>query len=1190
MPENSPAQQTGLTDSFLAEFTPVSWTRDIDLPTGFHKINLFAQPIPNGLEVAVVRTSKVPTRAEMGQIWKQRKDGRPTPVLVVAGESGKSQVSICGLDSSTPFTQKNINIASVQKVVATALRKANQHTAIRYLRDKLPLLASEIPGLHNQGFFAMQELRYGVQKRTDWDTAKEKAAKLINKRGEDLLLALNFGIEQKQDRVLILTAGERQTAVAVALKDDEPYDIRASQHSLFRDSPISLATSVAERNNLEWMILTRGSEIRLYSSNANRGVGSGAREEKYLQLDLDLLTDEFAAYLYLLYSAEAMTEGGSLEQTLNNSKQFAAELAARLRDRVYNETVPYLAKAIARRIADQPTEQDLSRAYEQVMHILFRLLFVAYGEARELLPVQTNQQYADHSLTRRSERILEARRGDKPPWGENNTDLWTNVTQLWEAINTGNEGWGVPPYNGGLFSTDPDVSQPGAAIANMSPLANSEFGPALEALLIDKSLEGGYGPVDFRSLSVREFGTLYEGLLESSFSLARTDLTLNKKSLYVPAKPEDNVAVADGEVYFHNRSGARKSTGTYFTKAFAVEHLIDNALVPALDKHLESLDALRESDGEEAVAEAFFDFRCADLAMGSGHFLVAATDKIVEKMSKYLEEHPIQAVNNELRKLREASDKAVAITATADTESYQGADVDTSVHTSNGDGTPTASTQDSTTASTETTPPSSDVIPFESLLRRQVAMRCIYGVDINQVAVELAQVALWIHTFIPGLPLSFLGRNLVCGDSLTGVASLEEVISELEPGHKLGQPSLYRSQIESRLERATDALRRLATNSEKSISEVEDARKAAKEMEHEIAPAKALFDLVSAKRGGVDVTKSLNGYDEEAVIAFREKDEVEEVIDRIRPLHFPATFPEVFLRERPGFDCLLGNPPWEKVKVDSHAWWCQHLPGIKGLPVGAMNQAIAEFEAKRPDLAQQYADAVDEKKIYSSILRQGVFDLGGGDTDLYQIFAWRFWHLARSAGFIGIVLPRPALQGKGSTPWRKAIVQDGIFSDVTVLVNNAAWVFDDVHHSYSVACCSIEKVSPNGGFVHLSGPHYNFESYNSRKHVKIPLQEFKSWSTTAAFPNIPSDEALSVFEKLRLHPRIDEFSKNIILSSAQLKTPIILYHVQSQNCMGRTTNIGFSSSNQRARCYQREILVLRNDGPKSVACIRGEVL
>ena len=135
--------------------------------------------------------------------------------------------------------------------------------------------------------------------------------------------------------------------------------------------------------------------------------------------------------------------------------------------------------------------------------------------------------------------------------------------------------------------------------------------------------------------------------------------------------------------------------------------------MPALDKHLESLDALRESDGEEAVAEAFFDFRCADLAMGSGHFLVAATDKIVEKMSKYLEEHPIQAVNNELRKLREASDKAVAITATADAESYQGADVDTA----NGDGTHPGSSPDSTTASTETTPPSSDVIPFESLLR-----------------------------------------------------------------------------------------------------------------------------------------------------------------------------------------------------------------------------------------------------------------------------------------------------------------------------------------------------------------------------------------------------------------------------------------------------------------------------------------
>ena len=1078
-----------------------NWTAGGELPDGYAKLTLFTQPVPNGLEVAVVESAKASRKSELEEIWRKRKGGRASPVLVVAVPAGAvavpsanavppadtttapastasqtprsaatDQFTLCGLEKQTSTIYQTLPPEQVQILLANALAAPDHHSATNYLTSKLQQL-QDIPGLRNQGLLATHELQHGVPQRPDWDTATQKALEILQERDDELITSLGFSIEPHDERINILTAGSRRTAVAVSLRRGEPFDLRSSQHSLFEKSPVATAAQVAEHHNLNWMILTRGPEIRLYSSKAEVGVGGGTREEKYLELDLELLPQDRAGYLHLLFSADALSEDGSLHETVRNSSQFATELAARLRDRVYDKTVPQLAEAVARQISGDPSEKSLEDAYEQVMHILFRLLFVAYGEAKDLLPLRANPQYQHHSLTEIAKLMLDARKNDQPPWDNTQTTLWPNVVQIWEAIDKGNSAWGVPAYNGGLFSTDPNASPPGAAIARMLPLADQEFGPALEALLIDKTPDGGPGLVDFRSLSVREFGTIYEGLLESRFSAAPTDLTLNKKNLFVPAEQGEMVAVPEGGVYFHNRSGARKSSGSYFTKAFAVNHLIDHALVPALDNHTERLDALLESDGPEAAAKAFFEFRCADIAMGSGHFLTAALDKIVEVLSKYMDEHQLPQIKQELDSLRAASEEAMG---------------DTSL---------------------------SESITYEALLRRQVARRCIYGVDKHAVAVELAQVALWIHTFIPGLPLSNLARNLVCGDSLTGVGSVDEVVQELEPDYSPDKPSLYRQQIEGHLNAGKDAWEKMAANPEATIEEVEESRQLSAEMAEKVQIATMQFDLVSARRAGVI---DIEGFDEDTIKANHSRKEVEDALDWLRPAHFPALFPEVFWGDNPGFDCLLGNPPWEKVKVERHAWWCQHAPGIRALPVGKMNQAISELATEQPHLAEMYDREVAESRKHAEVLKNGPFDLGKGNTDLYQVFSWRFWQLARSAGSIGVVLPRSALQGKGSEPWRKEILDNGTFSNVSVLLNNSGWVFEDIHFSYTITLCSIQKILEEPKALWLNGPIKSEFAFNNSKPVEIPIQEFKQWSNSCAFPNIPSSEALQVFRKFHL--------------------------------------------------------------------------
>ena len=382
---------------------------------------------------------------------------------------------------------------------------------------------------------------------------------------------------------------------------------------------------MADSQGADWVILTRSSEIRLYAARPDTGVGRTGRAETYVELNLALLPQEQAGYLPLLFSAQALAEEGDLGKILGNSTRFVAELAERLRERVYFEAVPALAKGVAARMDHQPSEKELETAYQQVMVILFRLLFTAYAEDKDLLPYSTNDHYHSHSLKQTALRLLKDRRQGRLQYDQQATDLWDDVKQLWRAVDQGNTTWGVPAYDGGLFSEDPDVSPAGAALADLR-LTDAEFAPALACLLIDEGPEGD-GPVDFRSLSVREFGPIYEGLLESRLVAAWADLTTRRtkgQDLYVPAKEGDSVAVEYGEVFLYNRSGARKATGSYFTKPFAVEHLLDHALEPALDNHLTRLNRLWEQDDHAALEAAFFDFRCADIAMGSGHFLVAA--------------------------------------------------------------------------------------------------------------------------------------------------------------------------------------------------------------------------------------------------------------------------------------------------------------------------------------------------------------------------------------------------------------------------------------------------------------------------------------------------------------------------------------------------------------------------------------
>ena len=1072
---------------------------------------LYLGPGPHRLEIVVVDTSTPPHREELVKAWKGHQAGRAAPLLLVVLSPGEAHV--CGptgwqyeLDKCDPPVYHSTDLAQLDRICRQALNALDCHSAVKLLMTFLPAWGSSTLGIVHRGFFSEHVLRDCVPRGEQWQKACRLAQPIRGKRERDLLTALGFSVKSRDRLVDILEASNRRVAVAVLLKPNETPDQNSDRFNQF--SPVSYGIHVAEQENLRFVVLVQGNTLRLYPAVIGMGVGQRGRTETFVELHPDLLGDGQVGYLWMLFSAEALSPGGYVDALLEESQRFAGDLADRFRERVYREVVPRLAHGLAkvRLGGKQPNREQLAETYQMALTILFRLLFIAYAEDKDLLPYQWNPSYRKRSLkglaTELQEKVRQAgglgRVGDIP-WTPHSTALWEEVKRLFEAVEKGHSDWGVPQYDGRLFSSDPAVFPIGAEIASLS-LPDPLFGPVLCHLLLIGDPEM-VGPVDFRSLSVREFGTIYEGLLESELSYAEQDLVVDAKTgQYRPLKPAEIKRklppdVPCGEIYLHNRSGARKSTGSYYTKSPLVEHLLDEALEPALKEHLERLDDLDEDE----AAEQLFDFRVADIAMGSGHFLVAAVDRIERAFARYLHNRPLPKVQVELLQLREA--------ARAELEKVGLAEL------------------------------LGPKIEDNQLLRRLIARRCIYGVDLNPLAVDLARLSVWIHTFVPGLPLSFLEHHLVVGNSLTGVGTWEEVRTIAA-----GQDLLI--DLEQLLADARQPLERLGRLADRTPADLAEARRAYAELLQASRPAQALCDLVAAARIEPQLRDKAQEYlyhwasEKNQLFDSPVHRQARKVLEPLQPLHFPVAFPEVFLRSRPGFDVILGNPPWEKPRVEEHAFWARYYPGLRGLPQWEQEKRKAILRKERPDLLKLYQEEVAAAEALRKALVAGPYPgMGTGDPDLYKAFCWRFWHLlCRERGRMGVVLPRSAWAAKGSDAFRKQVLEESPHVSLCFLVNNRQWVFPDAHPQYTIALTAIRRGTERPSLkksepprVVIRGPFDSEEAFaKGRKTSSASFSpaEVKSWTESAAIPLLPTEKSLEIFALMRRHPRLDLDDRN----------------------------------------------------------------
>lgn len=1039
------------------------------LPTGLTATEVVFGRDETGVgevQVAVAAATARPTKTLLDPAWRMRGAKVAMPVIVAAVHADGVWL-YDGRDA--PIGPISVGLA--QRQLQAVLDERDGIAAQQQINAVQRAIASGGgSGFSNHFLFASYHLRVNVPRRPDWKSANERAASLLTERGKDLVTALGFSAEPVSNAsgsALVLRAGSgSRRAIAVLLDETEQFDQKSAAYQL---SPVAHGLELAGREDVPWLVVLRQSTLRLYPGRDGVGVGQRGQSETFFELDLALLEPGFAGLLPLIFSAEALEGGGSAEQILDGSGRYAADLGARLRDRVYLGVVPQIAVAIAERLPQLGLTIDaegLKVAYALTLRILFRLLFQAYAEDSELLPAGRNQWYDANSLQAFVEREKSTDVGE---FSESATSIWRDLTQVWDAIYSGNRRWEVPAYGGSLF--DPDTDE--GALLRRLELPDSVLGPALQEMLVETTEDGVRGAVDFRSLQVREFGTIYEGLLESSLSVADSDLAVDRSGAFVPAKEDNEVIVPSGTPYLHSASGERKATGSYFTPKILVDHLVDRSVAPVLDAHLAKVRSLVEAGKDRAAAALFWDFRVADPAMGSAHFLVAAVDKIERGMRDFLTVTAVPGVRAELARLADKAREAL------------GADVE-----------------------------AAEAITEAQLLRRQVARRCVYGLDINPLAVELSRLALWIHTFVPGLPMSSLDHGLVLGNSLTGIGTIDEAVEALAVGE------LFAPLIREPLDAARTLLLDFANASEADKSEVAKGAVLIKSAQGAAAPAKAMFDVAVAMRLGV--VKPGSAFSQQDIDQIAIDKSVGEALEPLAPAHLPYLFPEVFLRDNPGFDVLVGNPPWEKLHIEEHQWWGLRIPRLRSLPQAQRKAKLTEFQAARPDLMAAYRAEIEAVAMINKGVASGPYPgVGSAHLDLFQAFAWRFWQLLREGGRSAVVLPRGALAGSGLAVWRREILSEGSFADVCFLLNNRNWVFPNVHPQYTVGLAVVERGSQR--VVRFCGPFGSERDFVAGADVlsEVDADEFASWSAAAAFPLIPGPKSAEVFRQLKKSPRFD---------------------------------------------------------------------
>lgn len=807
---------------------------------------------------------------------------------------------------------------------------------------------------------------------------------------------------------------------------------------------------------LRWGILTNGTKWRLYWA------GARSVSEEFLEIDLgrvlaldggdDLFADEDTREHWLrvfaaLFCRDAFIKTGTDNRSFHERARAAAafyeeRVAASLSKLVFEQVFPDLARAIS---AAAPAA-SLDDVRQASLVLLYRLLFLLYAEDRDLLPVG-EKRYDDYAL-RHQRKEVGQRVSDGDVFSASAGKIWAHVADLARIIDKGDASVGIPPYNGGLFAGD------GTPLLDAIRIPDSVMAPALDALSWLRA-DGNARYINYRDLSVQQLGSIYERLLE--FEIVHDDA---------------------GDLTVRPNLFARKNSGSYYTPDELVGLILDQTLEPLiaerLDAYRSAIGKLNPKDSEDYQrgeladadpAEAILKLRVCDPAMGSGHFLVSLVDTLADHVLDAMAEAAALAgdlgYTSPLATKIEEIRRTILKNARAANWTIDEAQLDD-----------------------------------RHIVRRMVLKRCVYGVDKNPMAVELAKVALWLHTFTVGAPLSFIDHHLRAGDSLFGLWVRDAIDKAGAQGGELlhigplreAESSAAAMQI---IERLTDA----------EIAEAHQSASTWYGVQSQIAPLDSFvsflhaLDWLNFKQPAekAAIRAWLDGQYGDPILIMQGKvepmarkrasggadrmkkqrfdaDELFEHLQRIletaraliaeeRFLNWQIAFPGVWekwgsLDRTGGFDAVVGNPPWDRIKLQQVEWFAARRPEIAlAQRASDRGKLIAKLKTDADPLWDDFTHAEVRAADTARMARaSGNYPLlSGGDTNLNSLFVERAHALVKSGGMVGLLIPSGIASDQSSSAFFRKVTGDKQVHSIVDFFNrryDGSLYFPDVYYRF----------------------------------------------------------------------------------------------------------------------------------------------
>ncbi len=853
-----------------------------------------------------------------------------------------------------------------------------------------------------------------------WDILSQQSP---DRSRRDIPDALLFRTPAAQAKAAATKDPRGRYAEATVVVESEARDTRLDRASGSSGTPASqilrylALAEPASGGGVRWGLLTNGRIWRLYWH------GARSRAEGFVGFDLPAIldgvarsdaaaTDQFRTFLLLFRRAAFDPTGPSgatfLDTALAEGRRYEERITAALSDAVFKRVFRPLVQTIA---AHDPQRQPQDAHWRQqvkdaALILLYRLLFLLYAEDRELLPVR-HPGYAGYALQRLRQDAATAHDAGRPLSGSA-TRFWTALVELFRAIAEGDTSLGLPPYNGGLFDA--------AAVPLLTRLHLPD--DALGKLLDELSREEAGGTrrlINFRDLSVQHLGSIYERLLEFDVVVDGTGIDVRLNAF------------------------ARKNSGSYYTPDELVRLIIRRTIGPLIDERRRAFTDLAEqlaSDHrpraqrlaklrEHDPAQAFLSLRVLDPAMGSGHFLVSLVDWLTDQA------------------LTAQQDAAAAVTW-ADYRSP----LSQTIETIRG--------HIEAEARQHGWEVRDEHLDDRHLVRRIVLKRVIYGVDLNPMAVELAKLSLWLHSFTVGAPLSFLDHHLRCGDSLFG-----EFVHGAEDWLRAKGRTLRRDSVVAARQSAA-GMQMVEALTDADIAEVKQSKATFGGVEEATLPLYRFLDLVHAERW---LAPPRDGSASRALAALYDgligdpvqlaagaaqpggpaatRDAATRFLLRVRGLtgerhflHWQVAFPGVWddwesITPRGGFDAVIGNPPWDRIKLQEVEWFAARVPEIALSQRAAdRKKLVGALQKRGGDLAADYDRAVWTAEAAARVARAcGDYPLlGGGDANVYSLFVERASHLVKPDGIVGLLVPSGIAADKGAAKFFSGLSSDGRLS------------------------------------------------------------------------------------------------------------------------------------------------------------------